>query len=72
MPAGLRVYIAAIGRALVTTAVLVVAVAFGIAVHRQIGGSFWVVVVSAIAFVLFVVLPLHLALILHRSRRRRE
>jgi len=47
-----------------------VAVAFGVAVNNQVGGPFWVALLSAIAFVLFVVLPLHLALVLHRARRR--
>jgi len=50
--------------------ILFVAVAFGVAVNNQVGGPFWVALLSAIAFVLFVVLPLHLALVLHRARRR--
>lgn len=70
MPGWLRDCISVIVRVLVTIAALSIAGAFGFAVHRQIGGSFWVVVLSAIAFAVFVVLPLHLALVLHRSRRR--
>jgi hypothetical protein len=49
-------------------AALVVAVAFGIAVQHQFGGSFWVVVLSTFACLLFVVFPLRLALVLHRSK----
>jgi membrane protein implicated in regulation of membrane protease activity len=70
MPKWLRDGISAIGSALIALALLFVAVAFGVAVNNQVGGPFWVALLSAIAFVLFVVLPLHLALVLHRARRR--
>lgn len=64
----LKYCLSMIGRAVLTIAVLVVAVAFGIAVQHQFGGSFWVVVCGTIAFLLFVVLPLRVAFILHRSK----
>lgn len=70
MPAWLRDSIAAIARVLVGIAVLIVSLVFGIAVFSQVGDSYWVVVLSAVAFALFVVLPLHLAFVLYRSRRR--
>jgi len=63
MPKWLRDGISAIGSALIALAILFVAVAFGVAVNNQVGGPFWVALLSAIAFVLFVVLPLHLALV---------
>jgi hypothetical protein len=64
----LKYCVAIIGRAFLTMAALVVAVAFGIAVQHQFGGSFWVVVLNTLAFLLFVVFPLRLELSIARRR----
>lgn len=60
----LKYCVAIIGRAFLTMAALVVAVAFGIAVQHQFGGSFWV----HARFPAFCRFPLRLALVLHRSK----